>query len=378
MNISIWGAGKFGQYVGKQLNEIYNIVCYIDNQPGDKDDVLGKKVVSPEEYSNTYKNQTDVVLVAVVDWYPVYEQVCQMEIESYGVIDGWVLRHQLALANDIVQDTHIFWRKDFESKKTFVKKLETNVVDYCNLNCKGCSHFSNIFNKGETAGFDLFEKDIRYLADKLLIGHFDLLGGEPFLSEELWKYIKCLRDNMPKTSITIVSNGILIPKQSAKLFSYIKKNDILISLTAYPPTIKLKSKIVDMLEKFGILYEFRESVQTFGKNIDLSGKNNPYVAQTKCRESWCRFLRNGKIYKCPFSALGSYFFDKYDIPLHFEEGIDIYDEENDLRQALQKLSTEPVEQCKYCGEEERFSWEISNTPECGEWIIGESITGGAE
>ena len=74
----------------------------------------------------------------------------------------------------------------------------------------------------------------------------------------------------------------------------------------------------------------------------------------------------------------SYFFDKYDIPLHFEEGIDIYDEENDLRQALQKLSTEPVEQCEYCGEEERFSWEISNTPECGEWIISEFITGGAE
>lgn len=367
MNIAIWGAGGFGQYVGKQYEGKQNLICFVDNNSEIRGDVMGIRVVSPDEYLSDYMSAADAVLIAVKDWQSVYRQLCRMKVRQFGVIDGWVYQYQLVLSDDILNDMHICWNRDFDNKKAYMKKLETNVVDYCNLNCKGCSHFSNIFRKGDTAGYESFEKDIQYLSDKVLVGHFDLLGGEPFLSDDLAKYIKCLRDYMPKTSITIVSNGILIPRQSAELLSYIKENGVLVSMTGYPPTLKLKDAIEDTLEQFGILYEFRRSVESFGKNIDLSGKNNPYVAQTKCREARCHFLRNGKIYKCPFSALGSYFFDKYAIPLHFEEGIDIYDETNDLRKALQTLDTDPIGQCNYCGEEERFSWEVSNTPECGEW-----------
>ena len=141
------------------------------------------------------------------------------------------------------------------------------------------------------------------------------------------------------------------------------------SITEYPPTSKLRNEIMDTLEKWNIKYKFRKVVGDFGKNIDLTGKNDPYKAQTECRESRCHFLRNGKIYKCPFSALGNYFFNRYNIPLHFEEGIDIYDESIDLPKALQKLDTEPIELCKYCGEEERFTWEVSNKPKSSEWTI---------
>lgn len=363
------GAGKFGRYVGKRLNEICHIICYIDNQPADKEELFGKRVVSPDEYMMKYEHETDAVLVAIMDWCSVYEQICQIGIKRFGVIDGCVFRYQLTISNDIIQDSHIYWDKDFEGKQTYMKTLETNVVDFCNLNCKGCSHFSNLFPKGAMAGFESFEKDIRYLSDKVFVGHFDLLGGEPFLSDNLIQYVKCLRYYMPKTSITIVSNGILIPRQSAELLSYISANGVLISMTGYPSTLKLKGAIEDTLKKYGIIYEFRRSVETFGKNIDLSGENNPYIAQTKCRESECHFLRNGKIYKCPFSAMGNYFFDKYRIPLHFEEGVDIYDETNDLQRALRILDTKPVRQCNYCGEEEQIPWEISNTPECSEWIV---------
>lgn len=371
MNIAIWGAGKFGLYVGKQLYDVCNIVCFIDNYPEGRDTLLEKKVVSPEEYLKIYENQTDMVLIAVMNWCMVYEQIRQMKVKKFGVIDSCVYQYQLVISRDIISDIRICWNSEFESKKAYMKTLETNVVDFCNLNCKGCSHFSNLFCKGDTVGFESFEKDIKQLSNKVLILHFDLLGGEPFLSTDLAKYIKCLRDYMPKTSITIVSNGILIPRQNEELLSFIKENNVLISITQYPPTIKLKSAIEDTLNKFGIKYEFRKGVKNFGKNIDLSGKNNPYIAQTKCREILCRFLRNGKIYKCPFSALGNNFFDKFDIALHFEEGIDIYNETIDLQKSLDLLDTEPIEQCRFCGEEEHFIWEMSSNPEYKEWIVKE-------
>ncbi len=372
MNIAIWGAGKFGLYVAEQLTQKHNIVCCIDNNSGNIGDILGIRVVSPTEYIDSYQQETDIVLVAVLSYAEIYEQLRKMKINKFGIIGGLVYEYQLDLSDDILNDLNIVYNFEFDSAKGYMKKLETNVVDFCNLNCKGCSHFSNIFPHGTSVGYESFEKDIRYLSQKMFIGHFDLLGGEAFLSEDLAQYIGCLRRYMPKTTITIVSNGTLIPRQSPKLLSYISENRVLVSITEYPPTSKLRGEIINTLEQFGIMYEFRKMVETFGKNIDLTGESDPDIAQTECRESRCHFLRNGKIYKCPFSALGGHFFEKYDIPLHFEEGVDIYDESIDLKQALSSLDAEPIELCRYCGKEERFAWSVSNRPESSEWIVKES------
>lgn len=369
MNIAIWGAGKFGLYVGMQLKGKQNITCYIDNNAGNIPDIMGVTVVSPDEYMTCYSQRTDIVLVAVLDWYMVYEQLRAMNVKKYGIISRLVYYFKLDVSDDVLCNAHIIYREELEDKKVRMKKLETNVVDFCNLDCKGCSHFSNLFTKGDTAGYESFEKDICFLSDKVFVEHFDLLGGEAFLSGDLEKYIGCLKKYMPKTSITIVSNGVLIPVQSAELLSYIRENGVLVSITEYPPTTKLKEKITAVLEDSGVMYEFRRKVETFGKNIDLDGKSNPYQSQKECREYKCHFLRNGKIYKCPFSALGNYFFDHYNIPLHFEEGIDIYDSGVDFSNVLETLDTEPIEQCKYCGKEKRFEWSVSRKPECSEWVI---------
>lgn len=371
MNIAIWGAGKVGIYVGRQLAGRHNIICYIDNNADNIEEVLGVKVVSPIEYMEGYAQRTDTVLIALLEYNEVYEQACRIGIDRFGTIGRLVYRYQLEIADDILSDFNIVFQSDFADKKIYMKKLETNVVDYCNLNCKGCSHFSNLFPNGATVGYESFEKDIIHLSRKVFIGHFDLVGGEAFLSECLADYIVCLRRYMPKTTITVVSNGTLIPRQSSELLSCIRENQVLVSITEYPPTTKLRSDIMSTLEKSGIMYEFRNEAETFGKNIDLTGGNDPYRAQAECRESRCHFLRNGKIYKCPFSALGGYFFDQYGIQLHFEEGIDIYDGKTDLGQALKCLDEKPIELCRYCGREERFAWGVSHKPERGEWIIRE-------
>lgn len=369
MNIAIWGAGKFGTYVGGQLIGKQNVVCYIDNNVEDKSELLNTKVVLPNEYMNYYHKDTDIVLIAVLAYSKIYEQIRQMKIEKFGIISRPVYKYQLDFSDDILNDANIVYNTDIDNKSGYMKTLETNVVDYCNLNCRGCSHFSNIFQKGASVGYKSFEKDIIHLSRKIFIEHFDLLGGEAFLAENLAEYIECLRKYMPKTTITIVSNGILIPKQSPELLSYIKGNRVVVSITEYYPTLKLENEIRNTLEKYGIMYEFRKVVEEFGKNIDLTGENNPYRAQEECRESHCHFLRNGKIYKCPFSALGGHFFEKYNIPLHFEEGINIYDESIDLGLALRSLDTEPINLCRHCAKEERFTWGVSNKPESDEWLV---------
>ncbi|MCH5249331.1 MAG: radical SAM protein [Lachnospiraceae bacterium] len=371
MKIAIWGAGGFGKYIIKQLlpNDLVEIQCIIDNNAGSSQKVCGVDVVSPNIFLQKYGKDTDCVLVAFMEGLSISKQLEDMGIEKYGFISKRVFHYKMTLESDILQDCNILWNNDKELYMPRMETLETNVVDFCNMNCKGCSHFSNIFDKGDFVPYEVFERDIKQLSDKVFIQQFNLLGGEVFYSENLADYIKCLRKYMPKTAIELVTNGMLIPRQKEELLKVIQQERVTVSITEYPPVTKVKDKIMDKLDEYHIYYEFRPVVETFGKNIDLSGKNEPHVAQSKCRESTCQFLRAGKIYKCPFSALGNIFFKYYNIPLSFDEGADIYASDMNWKEYADNVRAAPIEQCRYCGTEERFSWEMSNNPQKEEWII---------
>lgn len=370
MRIAIWGNGTFGKYVFKQIknNNANSIVCIIDKNAVERGEA-DLKVVTPDVFVEEYSNVTDCILVAFMDGITVREQLARMNVNKWGIIENRVLLWHLRLSEDLERDRDILWNYNKEIEFPIMQTLETNVVDYCNLNCKGCSHFSNIFEKGAQIPFEVFERDIKFLSNKIYIKQFNLLGGEALLSDRIEDYFQCLTEYMHKTHIVLVTNGLLIPSLSNKILNSLMKYNVLVSITVYPPVEKIRHKITETLEKYGINYEFREKVADFGKNIDLSGENDPMKAQEMCRESTCQFLRDGKIYKCPFSALGNYYFDYYKIPLNFEEGIDIFDARTDWERVIERLREYPIEQCKYCGLEERFEWTVSRHPQKEEWLI---------
>lgn len=370
MNIAIWGAGEFGGYVLKQLlkNSTVNIICIIDNY-SDLKEKEGVVIVKPIDFLAKYNNMTDRVLVAFWNGITIRNQIEELGIRIWGVVNNYVLKQRLKLSENIQEDRNIIWNTDREFSMPFMETLETQVVDYCNLNCKGCSHFSNIFPKGKQLPYEIFERDIKYLSSKIYVGLFNLLGGEVLLNERIEDYILCIGNYMPKTKIILVTNGLLIPGLKKEVFECMVKYSAGFSITEYAPVRKMKDRIIAVLEQNGVSYEFRENKDTFGKNIDLSGENDPKKMQSMCRESLCQFLRDGKIFKCPFSALGNYFFEYYGIPLVFQEGIDIFDKNVDWQSISEKLRKQPIEACKYCGLEEQFAWEVSRNPQKEDWLI---------
>lgn len=372
MRLAIWGNGIFGKYILNQIKNdgVNRIVCIIDKDAENQKEE-GIKVVTPDVFIEEYSDITECILVAFIDGMTVREQLPGMHVKTWGIFDNRVLLEQLPLSGNLEQDRNILWNYDKEMKLPVMQTLETNVVDYCNLNCRGCSHFSNIFEKGAQIPFENFKRDIKFLSDRIYIRQFNLLGGEALLNKQIEDYFQCLAEYMRKTYIVLVTNGLLIPGLPEKIFNSLVKYNVLVSVTEYPPVTKIKNKIIATLEKYGVRYEFRGQVADFGKNIDLSGKNDPMKAQEMCRENTCQFLRDGKIYKCPFSALGNYYFDFYNISLHFEEGVDIFDEKVNWERTIKKLRECPIEQCKYCGSEERFEWTVSGRPQKEEWLIME-------
>ncbi len=378
MNIAIWGTGVFGKYIEEQLkdNTNYLIRYFVDsNEALWGQEINGREIISPKRLQEIYAKELDFVLVAFLNGIEIYGLLSQMNIKRFGIIWNRVLEAGMLLKADLSEDKNIVWSNAKYLDKPVLRRLETNIMDGCNLNCKGCSHFSNLFAQGASVLFEIYCRDLKRITENVYIHRFNMLGGEAILHPQMIEYIEYTRQLLPDSEIEIVTNGLLLPRQTEKFFLCCAENNITISISGYPPTLQLKDKIIDILEKYQIVYIFREDVKEFGKNIDLSGTANPRDAVKRCRESRCSFLREGKIYKCPFEALGNRLFEHFGLDIRLHGGIDIWDENLDwsvLAEWFMKPH-EPVDACRYCGEEVKIAWEAAKEPALEDWVVSKGV-----
>ncbi|MBD5516299.1 MAG: 4Fe-4S cluster-binding domain-containing protein [Lachnospiraceae bacterium] len=372
MNIALWGTGNFGKYVQQQLkkNKNYSIKYFVDSNEllwGQK--INGIEVISPEKLQNIFIEELEFVLITFINGITIYEKLFAMKIGKFGIVHNRVFDLQLDLEKELYLDKNIFWYDSFDLSRPLMRTLETNIVDDCNLNCRGCSHFSNLFKHGEKVPFDTFCSDLRQVKKHVDIYQFNMLGGEALLDRRITDYINFVRKILPNSKIQLISNGLLIPKQTPDFFECCKENNIRVIVSAYKPTLLLKDKIIGILEKNQVEYSIRVNREEFGKNIDLAGMADKCEAVKKCRESRCQFLRYGKIYKCPFEALGNRFFEYYNLDIRFHGGFDIYDENLNWNVLVDDLAHKPVEACRFCGEEEKIEWCVTNSPALEDWVV---------
>lgn len=372
MNIAIRGTGKFGKYVYNEIknNNQIRVKYFVDSNCSVWGDTIeGIPIISPADLEFKAADELDYVLVAFVNSIEKFKDIVVTDKYKYGFIRNRVLDAKLHIDADLRSNHNIIWSDAEYLKKPILRSLETNVVDNCNLNCKGCSHFSNLFKCGDEIPFETFCKDLKQISEHLYINNLYLLGGEVLLNSRIVDYIRYARQVLPYSDIELVSNGLLIPRQKPEFFECCVENDVMISMSGYKPTLLLEKQIRDTLEKYHVIYAFREEVKEFGKNIDLSGKEDKHQAVQRCRESRCHFLRNGKIYKCPFQALGNVFFEHYNIDIRFDGGTDIYKNNLNWEELVDSLHNAPIDACRYCGKEERMEWQVSNNPSVSDWII---------
>ncbi len=191
-----------------------------------------------------------------------------------------------------------------DAEKSFIPYLETNLIDGCNLNCKGCTHFAALFGKDEIYPLETFRRDVRRLSQLADVYRFRLLGGEPFLLKNLDEYLKIARTYLPKTGLRLVTNGLLIPSVSQKILDAIRENNFVVDVSAYQPTMKIFDKIKEVLTSNGIRFiSYNSAIEKFTVFLSSHSGNNPLKSRSICFDDGCRFLRDGKIYKCPIDSL---------------------------------------------------------------------------
>ena len=166
----------------------------------------------------------------------------------------------------------------------YLYHIEFEVSHHCNLNCKGCTHFSPLSEK-KFGDFEGFVKDlarIRQMVDH--IGHIQLLGGEPLLNPDLKRYVEAARDIYPHSEINVVTNGLLLGSVDDALKETMRHTGAVFRVTLYPPIKNDVKTVIVQMEQAGISCTVRYDTDFFTPcSIPMAGRILP--CPTRCAPS---------------------------------------------------------------------------------------------
>ena len=246
--------------------------------------------------------------------------------------------------------------------------IEFHIVEHCNLNCKGCIHFSPLADK-ICASVKEFKNDVKRIAElsgnTIKIVH--ILGGEPLLHPQLNKILKITRFYFKNAEIKLISNGLLVTSQKESFWQIMKNNNIHLSVTQYPINVNYQ-QISHLTKKYGIKYSFyapnKENSQ-WHFPIDITGNQNEQYSYDNCRKgNNCTNINivNGKLYMCPICSNIKYFNKHFNKNCVVEKSDYLkINEIKDWKEVLDFVS-KPSPFCKYCNINARTfnnKWDIS-------------------
>lgn len=244
--------------------------------------------------------------------------------------------------------------------------LEVHLADHCNLNCKGCAHFSNLVPEAVFPDIAQFEKDVARMSSLFSnIQKFFLLGGEPLLNPDFCDYVRIVRKYFPYTRLFIVTNGLLVPTLKEEQIAVLKENRVILSISAYP--VLDVQKITDFTDRYQIDTSIRVEKMAFTKYLNPDGTSDKDAVFRECPRKECTFLKNGNIAACcqPFTV--HYFNEYFDTHILENEYLNIYDA--DGWKILDFIHT-PMESCRYCSPDVLFQWGLSKAPFCkDDWCV---------
>jgi len=255
------------------------------------------------------------------------------------------------------------WRRYVLRKPPVLHRLVVHITDHCNLNCKGCSHFSNIAEPA-FADPEQLDREFARLGELLEITEVFLLGGEPLLHPRVADFLRSARTRFPNSKIILLTNGVLLPRMDAEFWKAMGESRVTLMYDDYPIPLQTQ-KIGELAEEYGVSTEVMEHYDEFLKvPIDLAGSQDADESFSRCRTVMnCPTLRDGRLYPCAYIAYSDIFARRYEVdglePAP-EDSISIYDTSDGYR--LMEFLLHSVPWCSHCDfdSSEHYAWGHSN------------------
>ena len=399
----VYGAGKVGKTIIKfaarhryRINKI--LVSSMQKNPTD---VLGVSVVEAKEYSPKFPES--VLIVGVMERLHLeikkglnedaFKEIYFVSDELYREITYTLGDYEIELSekqevlstriqNCIEREIREKLEKTSKEMLKFVPRpcleyMIVNILDHCNLKCKGCDHFACVADP-YFVSLESIRQDVEKMAEIFhhdYINQIAIMGGEPLLHPELLEIIKIVRKSFPYTMIRLTTNGLLLLKQEEEFWKVCRENDVIIVTTKYPISLDFEA-IKKKARRECVNFKYFEGTgdevlkMSFKKIITLEGDADPVESFSKCNVSnYGNFLMEGKFYGCPFSSQSFRIFNKVfnqKLRLTEKDYLDIY-KVKDMEEILEFCSkAKPY--CRYCeGKITGLKWERTKK-KMDEWV----------
>ena len=235
--------------------------------------------------------------------------------------------------------------------------IEFNLTDYCNLNCKGCSHYSPVAEK-EFEAIEELENSMRKISsvkNSHLIEEVFLIGGETLLYPQIKEAMVMARKFFPWARIIIFTNGLLIPKLDDEFWNICKETETEMAITRYPVKFDY-DKVESICREHGIPTEIfgdrGEENSFFKLPLDPEKKQNKRLSHFRCCAFGCVTVDHGRIFPCSQAACVGHLNRRFGTDFKWEK--DDYIEVDNIKDAKEiiRLRLKPIPFCGYCKHQE--------------------------
>lgn len=347
-DILIYGAGNYGRITSRYLKGKYNvnIKCFVVSSKGqmncDEEENMAEEIFAIDEIAD--ENRHNVLIVAAAE---------QKHPEMAALASELGFEKIYLVLNEYSGYMKSELRTGRLKPLEFLN-FEIHITDHCNLNCRGCIHFSPL-SKESYLPTDEFERDFeqmkRLCGDR--VSHIVLLGGEPLLHPQVTDFLYITRKYFKKCAVTLLTNGTLLGRMDEGFWSACLENNIILKCTKYPVKVDYES-IERKAGSCGIKMVYQNDVGEGEKTLfkfpfDLQGTQSVQWNYEHCtRSNYCITLKHGRLFTCPLAAhmhIAKDFFD-LDIELSEKDSIDIY--KAGSFEEITKFLVTPIPFCRYC------------------------------
>lgn len=247
-----------------------------------------------------------------------------------------------------------------------INRIEVSITDRCNLNCAYCSHYASLCKDTKDMSVATFGGDIAVLGeltkDGRELGTLGILGGEPFLHQQLYDMLYIARKYLPFSRVRLTTNGTTILQLTGQQLAMLRRFDIEILISKYAQGIDYIG-IERVLRANNITYKFTQNghyTEFYKYSMDEKGEQTPEESHKNCT-LWCgtytcHELRNGELYPCSQIARSHILNDKFGT--NFKETmVDSITIRTHTLKEIEEFLKKPVLFCRYCKTKE---WPMNN------------------
>lgn len=355
--IILYGASVYGElaYIAlQQMGMFPNFYC---DRSLDRKEYFGVKVISPKCLDD-FKD-ANIVIASADFFYEIKKMLEEMGCTNIFDMSEMLLmnlpmdrlsnRAKEMYANrqhymDIVQNQ--------SEDQLIFNRIQYVVSERCSLKCKDCSHLMQYYRHPQDVDLDRYKEAFDLMLEQTdYIAELRILGGEPFMNTRMHKVIEWYHDQDKIRSISVYTNGTIIPGEI--ILHALQKEKVKVHISDYKVNADKIKKLLKVFDTHQITY----FVRTYDAWQDAGGiEFRDYtIEQRRTMFSVC-FERNGytflkgKLFRCPREAHAMNLQAMPDVKADYVDLLNWNGTKDELKLQMRQLQEHKwLEGCNYCG-----------------------------